>query len=87
MNKQEEKALRGEVRSFASDHATRCAAARADMVEAICYLGGLNENQAHVALATLEKHKLVAFKGGQSSVKHGGALDREVLRRAAGIES
>lgn len=67
----------------------RMANAEADFLEAIAKAGDLTPEQAKTAFQTLRKHKALDMKDayilGQIRVKHGGYLQRHVLRRAAGL--
>jgi len=50
--------------------------------------GDLTRQQAERALQAFRKAKVIRFDavGGSFHVKHGGFLERAVLRRAAGLE-
>lgn len=51
--------------------------------------GGLSRIEAERVLAAYQKHRVIRLDHvtGAFHVKHGGFLDRETLRRAAGVES
>lgn len=50
--------------------------------------GGLSRTEAERVLAAYQNHRLIRLDlvTGTFHVKHGGFLDRDTLRRAAGVE-
>jgi hypothetical protein len=50
--------------------------------------GGLSRKEAERALEAYKKHRVIRLDHvtGEFHVKHGGFLDRETLRRAAGLD-
>jgi hypothetical protein len=67
--------------------AHRIVNAQNSFLETLMVLGNINERQAMVAFSLMRKLKSVKLDavGGRYSVKHGAYLDRDVIRRAAGI--
>lgn len=67
--------------------AQRMVNAEEKFVADIMALGGLSSEQAETVLAAYRKAKVVKMDavGGTLTVRHGALLDRDVLRRNAGI--
>ena len=69
--------------------ATRMETARERFIATAMERGGLTADQAITALDAFRKARLIKLDavGGTYVVRHGACWDREVLRRAAGLES
>lgn len=67
--------------------AQRLENAERGFIETLVTLGGITEDEAKLALATFRKAKVTKLDLGigRMTVKHGAFLDRDVIRRAAGI--
>jgi hypothetical protein len=70
------------------DVADRIVNAENAFVEFAQETGGLTREQAETALASYKKNKAIKIDkiGGQFTFTHGGFAERDVLRRAAGLE-
>ncbi len=68
--------------------ATRIVNAEEGLIETLSAIGGITRDEAHVVFAAYRKARAVKLDAviGRYDVKHGAFLDREVIRRAAGVE-
>ena len=55
---------------------------RAAFIETLRARGGLTEAEAEKVLATYKRLRVVTSRGGEIKVKHGGFMERAVIRRA-----
>lgn len=71
-----------------ADIARRMEKAETDFCALLVQFGEITDDQARAVFAYYRKHKLIErdLWMAQWKVKHGGYFDRDVIRRAAGIE-
>jgi len=74
------------VRPGLRNMAARIVQGEESFLETLMTLGAISRSEALHVLGVYRKNKVLSERGGEIKVKHGGLLDRVIIRRAAGFE-